>query len=287
MHAATRPDQVATRIRDAAVVISNKVILDRAALQAAAALRLVCIAATGTNNIDLDAARRLGITVCNVTGYATRSVVEHVYAQLLSMYRQLPGYQADIDAGKWQQATHFCMLDHPIRELHGQTIGIIGYGELGQAVARTGEAFGMRVLVAERAGARPRSGRTPQEEVLKQSHVISLHCPLTDATRNLIGREELDLMRGDAILVNTARGGIVDEAALLDALRAGRIGGAIVDVLETEPPRRGNALLEAALPGLRVTPHIAWASIASRQQLVNELAANIIAWRSGTPRNVV
>jgi glycerate dehydrogenase len=287
MHAATGPDQVATRIRDAEVIITNKVILDCAALQAAAALRLVCIAATGTNNIDLDAARKLGMTVCNVTGYATRSVVEHVYAQLLSMYRQLPVYQADVHAGKWQQAVHFCMLDHPIRELHGQTLGIIGYGELGRAVARMGEAFGMRILVAERAGARPRPGRMPLEEVLQESHVISLHCPLSDETRKLIGREELDLMREDAILVNTARGGIVDEAALLHALQTGRIGGAIVDVLETEPPRQGNALLEATLPNLRLTPHIAWASITSRQQLVNELAANIIAWRSGAPRNVV
>ena len=202
--------------------------------------------------------------------------------------RQVPkAYHAAVRAGKWQQSEHFCLLDYPIRELYGQTLGIIGYGELGRAVARTGEAFGMRVLVAERANAALRNGRTPLETVLAESHVVSLHCPLTAATRNLIGQDELATMRNDAILVNTARGGIVDEAALLHALQTGRIAGAIVDVLDGEPPRQGNPLLAVSLPNLLVTPHIAWASLTSRQQLVNELAENIRAWRSGTPRNVV
>ena len=287
MHGATRPADTAARIRDARVVISNKVVLDRDALEAAGALQLVCIAATGTNNIDLETARNRRLTVCNVAGYATRSVVEYVFAQLLSLYRQLPAYHAAVRAGKWQQSEHFCLLDYPIRELYGQTLGIIGYGELGRAVARTGEAFGMRVLVAERANAALRNGRTPLETVLAESHVVSLHCPLTAATRNLIGQDELATMRNDAILVNTARGGIVDEAALLHALQTGRIAGAIVDVLDGEPPRQGNPLLGVSLPNLLVTPHIAWASLTSRQQLVNELAENIRAWRSGTPRNVV
>lgn len=287
MYPATRPAETASRIRNASVVVSNKVMLDREILEAADDLQLVCIAATGTNNIDMETAERRGLTVCNVTGYATRSVVEYVFAQLLSLYRQLPAYHAAVRAGKWQQSDHFCLLDYPIHELHGQILGIIGYGELGHAVARAGEAFGMRVLVAERANVTPREGRTPLGTVLAQSRVVSLHCPLTAQTRNLIGGNELAQMREDAVLVNTARGGIVDEAALLHALQTGRIAGAIVDVLEVEPPRRGNPLLAAGLPNLLVTPHIAWASLASRQQLVNEIADNIRAWLGGTPRNVV
>jgi len=287
MYPVTRPAETASRIRNASVVVSNKVMLDREILEAADDLQLVCIAATGTNNIDMETAKRRGLTVCNVTGYATRSVVEYVFAQLLSLYRELPAYHAAVRAGKWQQSDHFCLLDYPIHELHGQTLGIIGYGELGHAVARAGEAFGMRVLVAERANVAPREGRTPLGTVLAESRVVSLHCPLTAHTRNLIGGNELAQMRQDAVLVNTARGGIVDEAALLHALQTGRIAGAIVDVLEVEPPRRGNPLLAVELPNLLVTPHIAWASIASRQQLVNELADNIRAWLGGTPRNVV
>ena len=287
MYPVTRPAETASRIRNASVVVSNKVMLDREILEAADDLQLVCIAATGTNNIDMETAKRRGLTVCNVTGYATRSVVEYVFAQLLSLYRELPAYHAAVRAGKWQQSDHFCLLDYPIHELHGQTLGIIGYGELGHAVARAGEAFGMRVLVAERANIAPREGRTPLGTVLAESRVVSLHCPLTAHTRNLIGGNELAQMRQDAVLVNTARGGIVDEAALLHALQTGRIAGAIVDVLEVEPPRRGNPLLAVELPNLLVTPHIAWASIASRQQLVNELADNIRAWLGGTPRNVV
>ena len=287
MYPVTRPAETASRIRNASVVVSNKVMLDREILEAADDLQLVCIAATGTNNIDMETAERRGLTVCNVTGYATRSVVEYVFAQLLSLYRELPAYHAAVRAGKWQQSDHFCLLDYPIHELHGQTLGIIGYGELGHAVARAGEAFGMRVLVAERANVAPREGRTPLGTVLAESRVVSLHCPLTAHTRNLIGGNELAQMRQDAVLVNTARGGIVDEAALLHALQTGRIAGAIVDVLEVEPPRRGNPLLAVELPNLLVTPHIAWASIASRQQLVNELADNIRAWLGGTPRNVV
>lgn len=286
-HAATRPEDVSGRIQGASVVVSNKVVLDRDILATAGALQLVCIAATGTNNIDLDAARERHLTVCNVAGYATRSVVEHVFAQLLSLYRQLPAYHAAVRAGKWQQAEHFCLLDYPIRELCGQTLGIIGYGELGRAVASMGEAFGMHVLVAERANAPLREHRTPLDTVLSESHVISLHCPLTAQTRNLIGHDELARMREDAILVNAARGGIVDEAALLHAVQTGQIAGAVVDVLTSEPPRHGNPLLDTTLPNLIVTPHIAWASTASRQQLVNELAGNIRAWRGGTPRNLV
>ena len=283
----TAAAEVNRRIRDADVVVSNKVLLDREALLAAKHLKLVCIAATGTNNIDLETAGARNISVCNVTGYATPSVVEHVFAQILILNRQLYAYRDAVTRGRWQQADGFCLLDFPIRELSGQILGIIGYGELGRAVARMGEAFGMRVLVAERAGATPRPGRVLLKTLLAESRVVSLHCPLTDATRNLIGAAELGLMRRDAVLINTARGGMVDEDALLHALQTGRIAGAAMDVLSEEPPRHGNPLLEAALPNLVITPHIAWASINARQRLIDEITRNIQAWLAGSARNLV
>ena len=283
----TTAAEVNRRIRDADVVVSNKVLLDRDTLLAAEHLKLVCITATGTNNIDLETACARNISVCNVSGYATPSVVEHVFAQLLILNRQLYAYRDAVSQGRWQQADGFCLLDFPIRELNGLTLGIIGYGELGKAVARMGEAFGMQVLVAERADATPRPGRVPLQTLLAESHAVSLHCPLTAATRNLIGAAEIGLMRRDAVLINTARGGIVDEAALLHALQTGRIAGAAIDVLSEEPPRHGNPLLEAALPNLVVTPHIAWASINARQRLIDEITRNIQAWLAGSARNLV
>lgn len=278
---------VARHIRDAEIVISNKVMLDRQALEAATRLQLVCIAATGTNNIDLDAAYSRNIAVCNVTGYATPSVVEHVFAMLLMLTRHLGEYSASVRRGRWQNARAFCLLDFPIRELSGMTLGIIGYGELGRAVAQAGKAFGMEPRIAERRGQPLRPGRMELDEVLNTADVISLHCPLAAETRNLIGARELGLMRPDAILINTARGGIVDEMALLHALQNGRIGAAALDVLHEEPPRHGSALLETELPNLLVTPHIAWASIGARQRLIEEIAENIRAWLDGKPRNIV
>jgi len=286
-HPETAREDVRQRIRNAEIVISNKTGLDSSDLQSAENLKLVCIAATGTNNVDLEAARRCNITVCNVTAYATVSVVEHVFSQLLILARHLDEYRESVDQGRWQHSSEFCLLDYPIRELAGMTLGIIGYGELGQAVAAVGRAFGMHILVAERSGKVPRPGRTPLDDVLKTADVISLHCPLTRETRNLIGSRELGLMRRDAILVNTARGGIVDEKALLHSLQTGGIGAAAVDVLSEEPPQHGNPLLGSGLPNLLVTPHIAWASIKSRQRLINQLAENISAWQAGSPRNVI
>jgi glycerate dehydrogenase len=286
-HDWTAPSLVIDRVQDADILVTNKIRLDGTALESARNLKLVCIAATGTNNIDLDTCRSRNITVSNVTGYATPSVVEHVYAQVLNLMRRLHEYRTAIEEGRWQNADDFCLMDFPIRELKGLTLGIVGYGELGRAVAALGKAFGMNILIAERAGTSPRAGRVPLYDVLAASHVVSLHCPLTEKTRNLIGDRELGLMRRDAILVNTARGGIVDEAALLEAVRSGRIAGAAVDVLSEEPPHRGNPLLQISLPNLLVTPHIAWASINARQRLVDEIAANIRAWRDGTPRNLV
>jgi len=275
------------RIAGADVIISNKVMLDEQALRSVPALKLVCVAATGTNNVDLKAAKALGITVCNVRGYATPAVSQHAIALMLALSTRLIDYREAVRAGRWQQARQFCLLDYPIRELAGKTLGIIGYGELGQAVARLGEAFGMKLLVAQRPGGPAEKGRVPLPELLPQVDVLSLHCPLTPQTQNLIGARELALMKRDAILINTARGGIVDEQALVDALRERRIGGAGIDVLTVEPPVNGNVLLDPDIPNLIVTPHSAWASRETRQRLVAEVVANIRAFTEGTPRNLV
>jgi glycerate dehydrogenase len=278
---------VSKAIGNADIVVTNKICLDRDILHAAGQLKLVCIAATGTNNVDLVAARESNITVCNVRAYATASVVEHVFTLMLNLVRNLRKYHDAVDRGAWQNADGFCLLDYPVRELNGQTLGIIGYGELGKAVATVARAFGMQILVAQRAGTPADPERVPLDKLLSESNIISVHCPLTDSTRNLIGRRELALMRKDSILINTARGGIVNETALSEALRNGEIAGAGIDVLSEEPPRDGNPLLDPSLPNLILTPHIAWAGISARQALINEIAANIRAFLAGTPRNVV
>ena len=274
-------------MRDAEVVISNKVVLDRSVLASAPRLRLICVAATGTNNVDLQAAAELGISVCNVTGYATPSVVQHVFALILSLNRHVIEYDAAVRAGAWARSEHFCLLDFPIRELAGRRLGIIGYGTLGKAVAEVAPAFGLEVLIGDHRGAAPRPGRTEFNELLRRADIITLHCPLTDDTRGLIGAEELAMMKTDALLINAARGGIVDEPALARALRAGEIGGAGVDVLTSEPPSEGNPLLAGDIPNLIVTPHVAWASRESRQRLVDELVENIRSFLNDRPRNLV
>ena len=283
----TDREDVRQRIQGAEIVISNKTGLGNDDLQSAENLKLVCVAATGTNNIDLEAARRCDITVCNVATYATPSVVEHVFSQLLTLVRHLDEYREAVTRGHWQRSRTFCLLNYPIRELAGMTLGIIGYGELGQAVAAMGKAFGMHILVAERAGKPPRTGRTLLDEVLKTADIVSLHCPLNQETHNLIGARELGLMQRDALLVNTARGGIVDEKALLHSLQTRGIAGAAVDVLSKEPPRHGNPLLDTGLRG-QVDPSAApWPSIKSRQRLIDQVADNITAWQAGNPRNVI
>lgn len=287
-HGATRPNELAGRIEGCGIVVTNKVVLDADTLaRAADTLKLIVIAATGTNNVDLDAAARHGITVCNVRGYGTPSVVQHVYALILALTTQLPRYINAVANGQWQRHPQFCILDFPIRELKGLKLGIVGYGTLGRGVADVAPAFGMEVLVAQRPGGGPRDGRIPLDELLPRVDILSLHCPLTDDTRDLIGRRELQVMKNDALLVNTARGGIVNENDLVDALRAGEIGGAAFDVLTKEPPEDGNVLLDADLPNLIVTPHVAWASRESRQRVVDIVAGNIDAWVSGNPVNVV
>ena len=283
----TAEEEVDDRIKGADIIVTNKVKINKNHLTQASALKLICVAATGTNNIDLEAAAELGICVTNVTNYATPSVVPHVFCLILALSRKLNQYQAAIRNGRWQQSEFFCLLDYPISELAGKTLGIIGYGVLGQAVAAVGEAFGMRVLVADRKGVAPREGRVTFEQLMSESDVVSLHCPLTAETSNLIDEKELALMKPGALLINTARGGIVNEAALVTALESGKLGGAGFDVLGNEPPTQGNPLLELELPNLIVTPHIAWASVEARQRVIDEIVKNIAAFRKGEPRNIV
>jgi len=283
----TTPGELTARIAGAEAILANKARFDPTVLGGAAGLRIICLAATGTDNVDLDAARARGIAVCNIRAYCTTSVAQHVFALILALTQRLSAYQAEVRAGRWGASARFCLLDFPIRELAGKTLGIVGYGELGRAVARIGPAFGMQVLIAARRGGVATGGRTSFEDVLTRSDVLSLHCPLTPQTRNLIGAAELARMRRDALLINTARGGLVDAAALAAALRAGTLGGAGIDVLAQEPPVHGDPLLADDIPNLIVTPHVAWAAREARQRALDEMALNITAFARGERRNRV
>lgn len=288
IHANTSTEQAATRTRSAEFVFTNKVCLDDALMGVSPALKLIGLTATGTDNIELDAAQRRGIAVCNIRGYCTQSVVEHVFGSLLTLTHSLHRYRASVQAGDWQKADDFCMLTHPIRELSGMTLGIVGYGELGRGVAATARHFGMQVLISARPGAEATAAdRLPFFDILARSDVISLHCPLTDETRNLFGREEFGRMKSSAFLINTARGGLVDARALVEALSNDEIAGAAIDVLKKEPPVDGNALLEYTGDNLLVTPHIAWGTDRARQNAIDELAANVRAFLDGERRNRV
>lgn len=283
----TRPDQLPQRLGAADVAVTNKVALDASALEGAGRLKLICISATGTDNVDLEAARRLGIAVCNVPSYSTPSVAQLVFAMILSLYTRLPDYRRAVAEGRWARSERFCLLDYPIHELAGKVLGIVGYGALGRTVARLAEAFDMEVAVAARPGGPSGGDRPALEALLPRVDVLTLHCPLTPQTRGLIGAAELALMKPDAVLINTARGGIVDEAALARALRDGALGGAGVDVLTEEPPASGNPLLAPDIPNLIVTPHIAWASLEARRRLIGAVADNIRAFVDGKRRNRV
>lgn len=285
---ATLPDQLIDRLERAEVAITNKVPLREDSLKHLPQLRLIAIAATGTNNIDLEYCSAHSIAVTNVRGYSTHSVAEHTFALLLALRRNIPRYHADVVAGAWQHSTHFALHSHPLHDLCDTTLGIFGLGDIGHAVARIAEAMGMKVLVAEHKRATTiRAGRVPFEQVLAESDVITLHCPLTPETCNLIGAAELHQMKPSAILLNLARGGVVDEEALADALREGRIGGAGMDVLTTEPPRTGNPLLDPSLPNCIITPHVAWASQQAMTRLAEEIICNIEAFYRGESRNRV
>ncbi|MER2096961.1 MAG: 2-hydroxyacid dehydrogenase [Pseudomonas qingdaonensis] len=287
LHPATAPHEVAERLQGASVAITNKVHLDAAALAACPDLRLILVSATGTNNVDLQAARAQGIVVSNCQGYGTPSVAQHTLALLLALATRLPDYQQAVADGKWAQARQFCLLDFPIVELEGKTLGLLGHGELGGAVARLAEAFGMRVLSGQLPGRPARDDRLSLAELLPQVDALTLHCPLNDSTRNLIGAAELALLKPGAFVVNTARGGLIDEQALADALRSGHLGGAATDVLSVEPPVNGNPLLAGDIPRLVVTPHSAWGAVEARQRIVGQLAENAEAFLQGNPRRVV
>ena len=285
---ATSAAQVTERLNGATIAISNKVALSAKSLAPLNNLKMIAVCATGTNNVDLEYCRSQKITVTNIRNYAVHAVPEHVFALILALRRNLPGYHEDVHNGLWQKTEQFCLFTRPILDLHGSTLGVVGQGTLGKAVAKLGEAFGMRVLIAEHRGAgQVRAGRTSFESILTESDVITLHCPLTAETRHLIGAPELAKMRRQALLINTARGGLVDEAALAAALKAGKLGGAGFDVLTTEPPRDGNPLLELHLPNFILTPHVAWASRDAMQIMADQLIDNIEAFVRGTPQNRV
>jgi glycerate dehydrogenase len=263
----------------------NKVELPRELLQGAPKLKLIAVAGTGTNNIDVAAARELGVGVCNVRGYCTSSVVQHVWGLILSLTQHVSDY---VRVGRsWNRDELLTVFSHPIRELDGRVFGVVGWGELGRGAAQVAEAFGMRVIIANRRGESPRPDRVELERLLALSDIVSLHCPLNDSTRGLIGARELALMKPDALLINTARGALVDGRALAAALRAGRLGGAGIDVLPQEPPRDDDPLLDPDIPNLILTPHVAWAAREARQRCLDEMAANITDFAGGGRRSRV
>ena len=272
-------------IRGADIVLVNTLALPRELLLSAAKLKLVAVAGTGTDNIDLEAARERGIGVCNVQGYCTASVVQHVWGLILSLTQHVSGYARLAIDGTWTRNEPLMELRYPIRELSGCVFGVIGWGELGRGAAQVAEAFGMRVVIAGRRDQLARPGRLQIDELLALADVVSLHCPLNDSTRGLIGGRELALMKSDALLINTARGALVDGRALAAALKAGRLGGAGIDVLPREPPLAGEPLLDPDIPNLIVTPHVAWAAREARQRCLTEMAANIRDFLCGGRRS--
>ena len=284
----TAANEVVERLAPATIAICNKLPLRADVLSQLPKLRLIAVAATGVDNVDLAYCRSHNIAVCNTRGYAVNSLPEHALMLMLALRRNLIAYRNDVKAGRWHEAKQFCLLDHPIGDLKGATLGIVGFGTLGKSMAQLGRAVGMEVLVAEHKNAREvRDGRVAFDEVLQHSDVLSLHCPLTEETKNLIGADELRHMKRDAILINTARGGLIDDHALLEALKNGQLAGAGIDVLRNEPPREGNPLLEVDLPNLIVTPHNAWASRQAMQTLADQLIDNLEAFVRGTPQNLV
>ncbi len=287
-YAHTSPSEVVERLQGATVVISNKVAITREMLAQLPDLKLIAVAATGYNQIDVAAAREYTVGVCNIRDYAIHGVAEHTLMLMLSLRRQLLAYRQRLAAGEWQTAAGFCLFAEPLHDLAGSRMAIVGSGALGQATAALARAFGMDVVFVERKGvAQVRDGYVAWDEALTSADVISLHCPLNEATKNMIAAAELAQMKSSAILINTARGGLVDEAALLAALQAGQIAGAGVDVLVAEPPRAGNALLDVQLPNLIVTPHVAWASVETMQTLADQLIGNIDCFLRGQPRHLV
>jgi glycerate dehydrogenase len=284
----TAVNELAERLRDATVAITNKVPLRADTLRRLPNLRLIAVAATGYDVIDVAYCKANGVAVTNIRNYALHTVPEHAFALITALRRNLLAYRQDVENGRWQQVEQFCFFDHPIRDLHGATIGIVGEGVLGQGTAHIARGFGMNVLFADHAPPKAAGVEfTPFEEVLAQSDVISLHVPLSADTRHMIGIEQFRRMKRTAILINTARGGLVDERALVQALEQGLIAGAGFDVLSQEPPKEGNPLLDLHRPNFILTPHVAWASDGAMQFLADQLIENIEAFVRGRPQNLV
>ncbi|MDO9468278.1 MAG: D-2-hydroxyacid dehydrogenase [Thiobacillus sp.] len=287
-HDQTRPEDVVARLQGASIVVSNKVRLSADILAQAPGVKLIAVSATGTDNVDLAYCREHGIVVSNIRGYAVNTVPEHAFMLMLALRRNLLGWREDVRAGLWEKTDQFCLFTRPVNDLHGSILGLVGYGSLGHGMHKIAEAFGMRVLIAEHEGAATtRAGHTPFDQVLAEADVISLHAPLTAETRHMISIREFGLMKPTALLINTARGNLVDEAALAVALTSGRIAGAGFDVLAVEPPRDGSPLLALDLPNFILTPHVAWSSREAMQTLADQLVDNIDVFVAGAPRNVV
>jgi glycerate dehydrogenase len=280
----TAPSEIVPRLRDATICITNKVPLRAEALAQLPQLKLIAVAATGTDIIDKPAAAGNGVAVVNIRNYAFNTVPEHVIALMFALRRNLLAYVRDVRNGAWQNARQFCFLTHDIHDIAGSTMGIVGFGAIGKSIGKRAEALGMNVLASDEM---PQEGLVPFDQLLREADVITLHAPLTPKTRGMIGIAELKAMKNTAVLINTARGGLVDEAALADALRKGEIAGAGFDVLTTEPPVEGNVLLDPSIPNLLITPHVAWASIQAMQILADQLIDNIDAFIAGQPQNVV
>ena len=277
-------DEIVERLKDADIAIINKVPMRAETLKLLPKLKLIAVAATGTDIIDKAYCNANGITIVNIRNYAFNTVPEHVLALIFTLRRNLFAYTKDVQDGVWNKSSQFCFLTHPIRDVAGSTLGIVGYGALGKSIGKRAEALGMKVLPYDIF---PQPGLVDFDTILTQSDIITLHVPLTPETKNMIGAKELKKMKHSAILINTARGGLVDEAALVEALKTGTIAGAGFDVLTKEPPKEGNILLDATIPNLIVTPHVAWASKEAMQILADQLIDNIEAFVAGKPQNVV
>ena len=284
----TEAHETLARIRGADIVITNKVVISAQAFAENPQLKLVAVTATGVNNVDVEAAKQNGTAVCNIRAYGNESVAEHAFMMMITLMRNLPAYQRDVAAGLWENSPFFYHLGAPMRDLNGKTLAIFGRGNIGKTLATYAQAFKMNVVFAEHKNAQSvRDGYVSFDEAIRSADVVSLNCPLTPQTVNMIGETELQQMKPGAILINCGRGGLVDEAALVAALKYGQIGGAGFDVLTQEPPRDGNPLLKARLPNLIVTPHIAWASQEAANRLFDILLDNINRFVAGNPQNLV
>lgn len=287
-HQKTSADEVVQKLAGATVAITNKVPLRAETLAQLPGLKMIAVAATGYDVIDVPWCREHGIAVANIRNYAVHTVPEHAFGLILALRRSLLAYREDVQAGVWNRSDQFCFFTHPIGDLHGSTLGIIGEGAIGQGTAAIARGFGMKVLFADHAPPKaPGVEFTPLDEVLAQSDVISLHCPLTPDTRHVIGLEQMRRMKRSALLINTSRGGLVDEQALIQALDEGLIAGAGFDVLTTEPPKNGHPLLDVRRPNFILTPHVAWASDGAMQFLADQLIDNIDRWAEGSPQHLV